>query len=87
MIHYLSNDCLELEKTTRIEIDQDIKLSFFSLDSEKLQFLEAFPCPDSELRKKARTTSRPDVHPDTVKTAVYIKHLFMVCKWSRSWSI
>ena len=29
MIHYLSNDCLELEKTTRIEIDQDIKLSFF----------------------------------------------------------
>ncbi|XP_022300612.2 guanine nucleotide-binding protein G(s) subunit alpha-like [Crassostrea virginica] len=50
---------------------------FSPSNSEKLQFLEALPCPDSELRKKARTTSRPDVHPDTVKTAVYIKHLFM----------
>ena len=87
MTHYLSNDCLELEKK-----HHELKLTkilnwVFSLDSEKLQFLEAFPCSDSEPRKKARTTSRPDVHPDTVKTAVYIKHLFMVCKWSRSWSI
>ncbi|XP_061182731.1 guanine nucleotide-binding protein G(s) subunit alpha-like isoform X2 [Saccostrea echinata] len=46
-------------------------------NAEKLQFLEAFPSTDSEPRKKSRTTSRPDVHPDTVKTAVYIKHLFM----------
>lgn len=45
--------------------------------SEKLQFLEAFPGQDTEPRKKSRTASRSDVHPDTVKTAVYIKHLFM----------
>lgn len=76
-----------LEKISRIKILDLMSwlkyiyfIPFFLLASEKLQFLEAFPYQDTEPRKKSRTASRSDVHPDTVKTAVYIKHLFMVGK-------
>ncbi|XP_022339076.2 uncharacterized protein LOC111134396 [Crassostrea virginica] len=45
--------------------------------SDILEFLEAYPSYNSETTKKSRSVSRCDVHPDTIKTAVYIKHLFM----------
>ena len=48
------------------------------LGSDILEFLEAYPSYNSETTKKSRSVSRCDVHPDTIKTAVYIKHLFMV---------
>lgn len=47
------------------------------LDNEKNEFLDSFSTTE-EKKKKGRNNSRPDLHPDIVKTAVYIKHLFMV---------
>lgn len=49
----------------------------FLLDNEKNEFLDSFSTTE-EKKKKGRNNSRPDLHPDVVKTAVYIKHLFMV---------
>lgn len=46
-------------------------------DNEKNEFLDSFSTTE-EKKKKGRSNSRPDLHPDVVKTAVYIKHLFMV---------
>lgn len=45
---------------------------FVPTNAEKLEFLHAFPNPDT---KKKR--SKPDIHPEAIKTAVYIKHLFL----------
>ncbi|XP_011440328.3 guanine nucleotide-binding protein G(s) subunit alpha-like [Magallana gigas] len=45
--------------------------------SDIMEFLEAYPSYNNETCKKSRSVSRHDVHPDTIKTAVYIKHLFM----------
>ena len=53
--------------------------TFVPSDADKSQFLEAYPCFDNDHRKKSKST-RSDVDPDTIKTAVYIKHLFMVRK-------
>jgi hypothetical protein len=47
------------------------------VDNEKNEFLDSFLTTE-EKKKKGRNNSRPDLHPDVVKTAVYIKHLFMV---------
>lgn len=48
-------------------------------DNEKNEFLDSFSTTEEkEKKKKGRSYSRPDLHPDVVKTAVYIKHLFMV---------
>ncbi|XP_011440325.3 guanine nucleotide-binding protein G(s) subunit alpha [Magallana gigas] len=49
---------------------------FVPSDSDISQFLEAYPSFENDHRKKSKST-RSDVHPDTIKTAVYIKHLFM----------
>ncbi|XP_048731239.2 uncharacterized protein LOC125648302 [Ostrea edulis] len=51
--------------------------TFTPSKSDILEFLEAYPSYSSESHKKSRSISRCDVHPDTVKTAAYIKHLFM----------
>lgn len=50
----------------------------FVSESDIMEFLEAYPSYNNEVCKKPRSISRHDVHPDTIKTAVYIKHLFMV---------
>lgn len=50
----------------------------FISESDIMEFLEAYPSYNNETCKKSRSVSRHDVHPDTIKTAVYIKHLFMV---------
>ena len=44
--------------------------SLYFSESEVLQFLQSYP--------EYNTVSKNSVHPDTVKTAVYIKSLFMV---------
>ncbi|XP_063422602.1 guanine nucleotide-binding protein G(s) subunit alpha-like [Mytilus trossulus] len=50
--------------------------SFTASNNEKNEFLDSFSTTE-EKKKKGRSNSRPDLHPDVVKTAVYIKHLFM----------
>ena len=44
--------------------------SLYFSESEVLQFLQSYP--------EYNTVAENAVHPDTVKTAVYIKSLFMV---------
>lgn len=48
------------------------------LDAEKAHFLDAFATATPDIRRKTRQTLPISVHPDTVKTAVYIKRLFKV---------
>lgn len=50
--------------------------SFTASNNEKNEFLDSFSTTE-EKKKKGRSNSRPDLHPNVVKTAVYIKHLFM----------
>ncbi|KAK6182607.1 hypothetical protein SNE40_010253 [Patella caerulea] len=51
--------------------------SFNPSNSAKLEFMESFPGGSDIHKKKGRSASRPDIDPEVVKTAVYIKHLFM----------
>lgn len=45
---------------------------------EKAEFLEACPGGSDPPKKgRTRSSSRTDINPDVVKTAVYIKHLYM----------
>ncbi|XP_061183074.1 guanine nucleotide-binding protein G(s) subunit alpha-like [Saccostrea echinata] len=50
---------------------------FIPTDSEKLHFLESFASNSPDNRRKSPPSYRSDVHPETVKTAIYIRHLFM----------
>lgn len=40
--------------------------------------MEAFPGGSDAPRRRGRSSSRTDIDPEVTKTAVYIKHLFMV---------
>lgn len=51
------------------------------LDAEKEHFLDAFATATPDIRRKTRQTLPISVHPDTVKTAVYIKRLFKVLEF------
>lgn len=51
------------------------------LDAEKEHFLGAFATATPDIRRKTRQTLPISVHPDTVKTAVYIKRLFKVIEF------
>lgn len=51
------------------------------LDAEKEHFLDAFATATPDIRRKTRQTLPISVHPDTVKTAVYIKRLFKVIEF------
>ncbi|XP_059141759.1 guanine nucleotide-binding protein G(s) subunit alpha-like [Physella acuta] len=45
--------------------------------NEKTEFLESLPAgPEPPTRKRGRLSSRTDVNPEAIKTAVYIKYLF-----------
>uniref|UniRef100_K1PNQ3 Uncharacterized protein n=1 Tax=Magallana gigas TaxID=29159 RepID=K1PNQ3_MAGGI len=50
--------------------------TFTPTDAEKEHFLDAFATATPDIRRKTRQTLPISVHPDTVKTAVYIKRLF-----------
>ncbi|XP_022339054.2 guanine nucleotide-binding protein G(s) subunit alpha-like [Crassostrea virginica] len=43
---------------------------------EEIHFLDALTTNTPETRRKSRPTLSSNVHPETVKTAIYIKHLF-----------
>lgn len=45
---------------------------------EEIHFLDALTTNTPETRRKSRPTLSSNVHPETVKTAIYIKHLFKV---------
>ncbi|XP_061183073.1 uncharacterized protein LOC133191341 [Saccostrea echinata] len=51
--------------------------TFTPSKSDILEFLEAYPSYSNETNKKSKSVSHLDAHPDTIKTAVYIKQLFM----------
>ncbi|XP_048728789.1 guanine nucleotide-binding protein G(s) subunit alpha-like [Ostrea edulis] len=51
--------------------------TFTPTDADKLHFLDAFASPAPDSRRKSRPTIRTNVDPLTVKTAIYIKYLFM----------
>jgi len=57
----------------------DLTLLFF-LDSEKMEFVTNFNKPENDNRKRrtSRGSKSSDVNPELVKTAVYVKHTFMV---------
>ncbi|KAL8604266.1 hypothetical protein ACOMHN_023636 [Nucella lapillus] len=46
-------------------------------NAERSEFLEAFPGGSDAPRRRGRSSSRTDIHPEVTKTACYIKHLFM----------
>ncbi|PVD37160.1 hypothetical protein C0Q70_04155 [Pomacea canaliculata] len=52
--------------------------SFMPTNGEKSEFMEAFPGGSDAPRRRGRSSSRTDIDPEVTKTAVYIKHLFMV---------
>ncbi|KAK7485822.1 hypothetical protein BaRGS_00022922, partial [Batillaria attramentaria] len=51
--------------------------SFTPTNGEKSEFMEAFPGGSSAPRRRGRSSSRTDINPEVIKTAVYIKNLFM----------
>ncbi|KAK3596395.1 hypothetical protein CHS0354_018994 [Potamilus streckersoni] len=65
-----------VEKYPDIFPDYD---TFNPSNTEKLEFLDSFLKRDGDSKKRrgSRSGSRPDVNPDIIKTAVYIKHLFI----------
>jgi len=70
-----------------ITLNSEVYMSFYILllfcseGSEKLEFIDAYHKPEGETKKRrgSRSGSKSgDVNPELVKTAVYVKHIFMV---------
>ncbi|KAK3106695.1 hypothetical protein FSP39_025335 [Pinctada imbricata] len=75
----LKGRCIEELTAMYPDIFPDFK-KFTPTASEKAQFADSFPSIEDEKesgKKKSRNRSRVEVDPEVVKTAVYIKHLFM----------
>ncbi|WAR05596.1 GNAS-like protein [Mya arenaria] len=52
---------------------------FIPSSSEKIEFLDSYYKPEGDGRKRrnSRGSKSADVNPDLIKTAVYVKHIFM----------